>query len=94
VTDSGRCGARWSSQGTRLHHVRGAGRGAGPALSGTWTIEQALRGSSIALVSALIAIGWIAVRRVRLPVWQKLIVLFAEFAPGTAVIALERLAHG
>ncbi|MFC7533811.1 hypothetical protein [Actinoplanes sp. GCM10030250] len=59
-----------------------------------WKVEAALRASTIALVSALIAIGYGAVRRVRLPLWQKLIVLFAEFALGAAVVAVELLAHG
>ncbi|MBG0565516.1 hypothetical protein [Actinoplanes aureus] len=47
----------------------------------------------LALVASLIVIGYLAVRRVRLPVWQKLIVLFAEFALGAAVVVLELLAH-
>ncbi|MEU4688886.1 hypothetical protein [Actinoplanes sp. NPDC023714] len=64
------------------------------AYAEVWTTEQALRRSTIALVAWLVAIGWAAVRRVRLPVWQKMIVLFAEFALGAAVVALEWLAHG
>ena len=64
------------------------------AVNGVWQVEHALRASTIALVSALIAIGYGAVRRVKLPVWQKMIVLFAEFTLGAAVVAVELLAHG
>ncbi|MCP2269944.1 hypothetical protein LV75_002445 [Actinokineospora diospyrosa] len=61
---------------------------------GVWRVEVALRASTIALVASLGAIGYIAVRRVRLPPWQRLIVLFAELALGAAVVGLELLAHG
>lgn len=66
----------------------------GFAISGRWRVEAALQAATIALVSSLVAIGYIAVRRVRLPVWQKLLVLFAEFVLGAAVVGLELLAHG
>lgn len=65
----------------------------GLAIADVWEIEAALRASSLALVAALAAIGWLAVRRARLPVWQRAIVLFAEVALGLAVIGLELLAH-
>ncbi|WP_375389847.1 hypothetical protein [uncultured Amnibacterium sp.] len=58
-----------------------------------WTLDGALRGAEIALIVALVAIGWIAVRRLRLPWFQRLVVLLAEAALGLAVIALELLAH-
>lgn len=66
----------------------------GLAASGTWTVDGALRASTIALVASLGVVGWLAVRRVALPGWQKLIVLVAEVALGVAVVALELLAHG
>lgn len=66
----------------------------GLAIADVWHVEAALRASSIALVAALVAIGYLAVRRVALPAWQKLIVLFAEFVLGTVVIGLELFAHG
>ena len=66
----------------------------GFAIAGSWPITSALRAATIALVAALVVIGYLAVRRVRLPAWQKLIVLFAEFALGAAVVGLELLAHG
>lgn len=61
---------------------------------GGWTVDGALRASTIALIASLGAVGWLAVRRVRLPRWQKLTVLVAELALGVAVVALELLAHG
>lgn len=61
---------------------------------GGWTVDGALRASTIALVASLGAVGWLAVRRIRLPRWQKLTVLAAELALGVAVVALELLAHG
>ncbi|SER94181.1 hypothetical protein [Actinokineospora terrae] len=66
----------------------------GLAAAGVWRVEAALKGSTIALVSALAAIGYLAVRRVRLPAWQRLIVLGAELALGAAVVGLELPAHG
>lgn len=60
----------------------------------TWSIDAALRASTIALTVTLIAIGFLAVRRVKMEWWQRLIALGAEFAVGAAVVALELLAHG
>jgi hypothetical protein len=59
-----------------------------------WGLDTALQASTIALVAALGVIGWIAVRRVRMPTWQKLVVLLAEVVLGFAVVGLELLAHG
>ncbi|MGW4466213.1 hypothetical protein [Micromonospora sp. NPDC004704] len=66
----------------------------GLAIADRWPVTSALRAATIALVTALVVIGYLAVRRVRLPVWQKLVVLFAEFVLGAAVVGLELLAHG
>ncbi|MCS5495826.1 hypothetical protein NY547_01050 [Cnuibacter physcomitrellae] len=63
------------------------------AMLGRWTVEAALRASTIALIVSLAAIGWLAVRRVRLAWWQRLIVLLLEVALGVAVVGLELLAH-
>lgn len=63
------------------------------AVGDVWPVETALRVASYALVLTLIAIGYVAVHRVTLPLWQKLVVLFGEFVLGTLVIALELLAH-
>jgi hypothetical protein len=61
---------------------------------GVWEVATALRASTIALIVSLVGIGYLAVRRVRLPLGQRLIVLFAEFVLGIAVVLLEPLAHG
>lgn len=65
----------------------------GLAVADVWEIERALRASSIALVAALAAIGYLAVRRARLPTWQRIVVLFAEVVLGLVVVGLELLAH-
>jgi hypothetical protein len=62
--------------------------------AGAWETARALRASTIALAASLIAIGYLAVRRVRLPLRQRLVVLFAEFGLGVVVVLIELLAHG
>jgi len=59
-----------------------------------WSIDAALRASIIALVVSLILIGYLAVRRVPMAWWKRLIVLGAEFVLGLSVVGLELLAHG
>jgi len=66
----------------------------GVAATGSWTVDGALRASTIALVASLGVVGWLAVRRISLPGWQKVLVLAAEVALGVAVVSLELLAHG
>lgn len=65
----------------------------GLAVADVWTIEAALRASSIALVAALAAICFAAARRARLSPWQRVIVLLGEVVLGLLVIGLELLAH-
>ncbi len=59
-----------------------------------WPVDRALRASSIALIAGLVVIGYLAARRVKMPWWQRVIVLAAEAALGLAVVGLELLAHG
>lgn len=61
---------------------------------GVWSVAAALNASMVALLLALTAVGYLAARRIRLPWWQRLLVLLAEAALGVAVLALELLAHG
>lgn len=61
---------------------------------GTWSPVNALRASTGALLLGLIAFGWIAARRIKLPWWQRLLVLGAEAALGLIVVGLQVLAHG
>lgn len=65
----------------------------GLAALGVWEVETALNASAAALLGALILIGWVAVRRVPLTWYQRLIALGAEAALGLAVIGLKLLAH-
>ncbi|GAA3631763.1 hypothetical protein [Microlunatus ginsengisoli] len=60
---------------------------------GRWHLEQAMRASSIALAATLIVIGYLAARRLRLPLRSRLVILFAEFGLGVLVVLLELLAH-
>ena len=62
--------------------------------AGVWRIEAALRASTIALLVALGVVAFLAVRRVQIPGWQKVLVLVAEVVLGAAVVGLELLAHG
>lgn len=66
----------------------------GVAALGVWHPDTALRASAIALLGSLVVIGWIAVRRIPLTWFQRLIALGAEAALGLAVIGLQVLAHG
>jgi hypothetical protein len=66
----------------------------GLAGAGVWQIGGSLRASTIALAASLILIGYLAARRVRLPLRQRLVILFAEFGLGVVVVLLELLAHG
>lgn len=62
--------------------------------AGVWEVSTALTAAVVALVAALAGIGWIAVRRVRLPRRYKLLVLLAEVVLGCLVVGVELLAHG
>ena len=63
------------------------------AIFGWITVETALSLSAAALTLSLIAISYLAARRVTLDRGQRYIVIFAEFVLGGVVIALELLAH-
>jgi hypothetical protein len=62
--------------------------------AGIWPLRIALTASAVALLATLVAVGFLAVRRVALPLWQRLVVLLAEAILGLAVVGLELLAHG
>ncbi len=57
-------------------------------------VSTALQAGAIALVVALVIIARVAVRRTRLPKWQRLLLLLGVAGLGFAVVALELLAHG
>ncbi|RKR73465.1 hypothetical protein [Frondihabitans australicus] len=65
----------------------------GLAALGLWGLPVALGGSIGILLATLVVVGYLAVRRIRLPAWQKLLIMLGELVVGAAVIALELLAH-
>lgn len=56
-------------------------------------LAAALGASVTVLVATLVVVGFLAVRRLRLPLGQRLLVLLAESGLGLAVVGLEVLAH-
>lgn len=60
---------------------------------GAWTVGSALTASIAVLLATLVVVGYLAVRRVALPGWQKVVILLGEVVIGGAVIGLETLAH-
>lgn len=60
---------------------------------GVVPIEGALRAISFVLVGTLVLVGYLAVRRLKLPPLQRLLILVAEFALGVLVLLLESVAH-
>lgn len=61
---------------------------------GAWTTSTALGWSAAVLLMTLAVVGYLAVRRVTLPLRHKAAILFAEVVLGALVIGLELLAHG
>lgn len=58
-----------------------------------WSIESALRASTIVYIVTLGVIGWFAVRRSKLTWWKQLIALGVLLVLGLVVVALQTLAH-
>lgn len=65
----------------------------GLAAVGLLSLEAALIAATVVLVVTLVAVGYLAVRRLKLPLFQRLLVLLAEFVLGLVVVGLELLAH-
>lgn len=90
-------------RGEALHIVRVAVGAAGVlviplliigiAALGLISAVVALRATSFVLAATLVAVGYLAVRRLRLPIGQRILVLLAEFGLGLVVIGLELLGH-
>lgn len=57
------------------------------------TLEVALTTCTVVLVVTLVAVSYLAVRRLRLPILQRILVLLAEFVLSLIVVGLELLAH-
>lgn len=90
---------------SELRHMTGVSLGAlgilplpfialGGAALGAWSVPAALTAAAAILLGSLIVIGYLAVRRTRLPLWQRLIALGAEALLGALVVGLELFAHG
>ncbi len=62
------------------------------AVWGWWDVDNALLASGLALLAALMVIGFIAVRKLKLGFWQRILALGAEAVVGLLVIALQVLA--
>lgn len=65
----------------------------GAAALGLLGLGAALRAASAVLVLALVGVGFLAVRRLTLPLGQRLLVLLAEAVLGLAVVGLELAVH-
>ncbi len=66
----------------------------GVAALDVWSLDTALVAATATLVLSLVLIGYLAIRRVPMTWWQRLVALGAESALGLAVVGLELLAHG
>lgn len=64
------------------------------ALFGWWSVPTALAVSAAGLVVSLGIIGYLAVRRIQMTWWQRLLAYGAEALVGIVVILLQILAHG
>ena len=60
---------------------------------GLWSTAVALQWAVVVLVVTLLVIGYLAIRRLELPVHHKAIIVFAEVVLSLLVIGLELLAH-
>jgi ABC-type amino acid transport system permease subunit len=60
---------------------------------GLFGLDVALTTTTAILVVTLVAVGYLAVRRLKLPLLQRLLVLLAESVLGLVVVGLELLAH-
>ncbi|MFT3889701.1 MAG: hypothetical protein QM713_16280 [Arachnia sp.] len=58
-----------------------------------WDVSSALLASTVALAASLVLVVWRATRRVRLPRWQRFILLCVEAALALVVVGLQVLAH-
>ena len=56
-------------------------------------LGEALLAATVVLLLTLVVVGYIAVRRVQIPIWHKLIILLSELVLGIVVVLLELLAH-
>ncbi|MET3949989.1 hypothetical protein [Arthrobacter sp. UYEF36] len=60
---------------------------------GLWSTAVALQWAVIVLVVTLLIVGYLAIRRLELPIRHKVVIVFAEVVLSLVVIGLELLAH-
>ncbi|MET1065426.1 MAG: hypothetical protein ABWX85_10705 [Arthrobacter sp.] len=60
---------------------------------GLWSTAVALQWAIVVLVATLLVIGFLAIRRLDLPLRHKVVIVFAEVVLSLLVIGLELLAH-
>ena len=60
---------------------------------GVLQLATALRVVSVVLIVTLVAVGYLAVRRLDLPIGKRLLVLLLEAALGIAVVSIELAVH-
>lgn len=63
------------------------------AALGAWSTASALQAAIFVLLATLVVVGYLAVRRIALPLWQKAIVLLGEVVLGGVVITVQLLSH-
>jgi hypothetical protein len=66
----------------------------GLAALGLYGASPALLAAMLITTATLVAIGLLAVRRLALPLMQRIVILAGEAALAIGVIALELLSHG
>lgn len=66
---------------------------AGAAL-GLWSTDTALLAGQLVVVGALVVVAYLAVRRVPMRPWQRVLALAAEGAIGLLVVTVQVAAHG
>jgi hypothetical protein len=60
---------------------------------GLWSTAVALQWATVVLVVTLLVVGYLAIRRLELPIRHKALIMFAEVVLSLVVIGLELLAH-
>lgn len=61
---------------------------------GAWSVPAGLLASAVALLATLVAITALAIRRARVPWWQRALFLLTTAVAGLSVVLLQMSAHG
>lgn len=63
------------------------------AVTAWWSADVALASATVSLLATLCVIGYIAVRRLPIPRWQKAVALAGQTCIGLVIIAVDFAAH-